>query len=44
MRPGQFYAFDLVVNGVVAQDVPSALNVYDEVATIVAILQEDAAQ
>jgi D-alanyl-D-alanine carboxypeptidase/D-alanyl-D-alanine-endopeptidase (penicillin-binding protein 4) len=40
--PGKFYPYYLVVNGAVAQDVPSGLKQYNELGTISSILQQEA--
>ena len=44
VSPGRFYVFDVIVNNAVAQDTNGLLKVYDEVATIAAFLQADAAR
>jgi D-alanyl-D-alanine carboxypeptidase/D-alanyl-D-alanine-endopeptidase (penicillin-binding protein 4) len=41
-RPGHFHVFYLVVNGAKAKNVQDALEVFDDVNNIGAILQQDA--
>ena len=43
VRPGRYYAYDLVVNGSVMQDFSDVIGVADDLANISAILQEEAA-
>jgi len=41
VRPGRYYAYDLVVNGSVVQDFNGVLRVDEDLANISAILQEE---
>ena len=43
VRPGRYYAYDLVVNGSVMQDFSGVIGVADDLANVSAILQEEAA-
>ena len=43
-EPGRFHVFYLVVNGAAVQDIDGALQVFDDLADISAILQQDASQ
>ena len=43
-EPGRFHAFYLVVNGAAAQNIDDALKVFDDLADVSAILQEDGAK
>ena len=43
VKPGRYYAYDLVVNGSVVQDFNGVLGVANDAANISAILQEEAA-
>jgi D-alanyl-D-alanine carboxypeptidase/D-alanyl-D-alanine-endopeptidase (penicillin-binding protein 4) len=44
VEPDRFHVFYLVVNGATAQDIDDALQIFDDLADIAAILQEDASQ
>jgi len=44
VEPGRFHVFYLVVNGATAQDIDDALQIFDDLADISAILQEDVSQ
>jgi len=44
VEPGRFHVFYLVVNGATAQDIDDALQIFDDLANISAILQENASQ
>jgi serine-type D-Ala-D-Ala carboxypeptidase/endopeptidase (penicillin-binding protein 4) len=43
-EPGRFHVFYLVVNGATAQDIDGALQVFNDLSDIAAILQEDASR
>ena len=43
-EPGNFHVFYLVVNDATAQDIAGALQIFNDLADISAILQEDASQ
>jgi serine-type D-Ala-D-Ala carboxypeptidase/endopeptidase (penicillin-binding protein 4) len=43
-EPGRFHAFYLVVNGATAQNIDGALKIFDDLADVSAILQEDGAK
>ena len=43
-EPGRFHAFYLVVNGAAAQNIDDALKIFDGLADVSAILQEDGAK
>jgi D-alanyl-D-alanine carboxypeptidase/D-alanyl-D-alanine-endopeptidase (penicillin-binding protein 4) len=43
-EPGRYHPFYLVVNGAAAQNIDDALNVFNDLSDIAAILQEDASQ
>jgi D-alanyl-D-alanine carboxypeptidase/D-alanyl-D-alanine-endopeptidase (penicillin-binding protein 4) len=43
-QPGRFHVFYLVVNGATAQNIGDALKIFNDLADIAAILQEDASQ
>jgi serine-type D-Ala-D-Ala carboxypeptidase/endopeptidase (penicillin-binding protein 4) len=44
VEPDRFHVFYLVVNGATAQDIDDALQIFDDLADIAAIVQEDASQ
>jgi D-alanyl-D-alanine carboxypeptidase/D-alanyl-D-alanine-endopeptidase (penicillin-binding protein 4) len=43
VRPGRYFAYDVVVNGSVMHDFSGVIGVADDLANISAILQEEAA-
>jgi D-alanyl-D-alanine carboxypeptidase/D-alanyl-D-alanine-endopeptidase (penicillin-binding protein 4) len=43
-EPGRFHAFYPVVNGAAAQNIDDALEIFDDLADVSAILQEDGAK
>ncbi len=43
-EPGRFHPFYLVVNGAAAQNIDDALKIFDGLADVSAILQEDGAK